>query len=302
LGFSTDEGVRGKFRWIRPWVNDYGHSIEGNLVASIPKQEASLIYKIPLADPLYDYLSIQTGYKMVNQNDTDTAEYIVSLNRHWRLENDWLRTLYLKYNYETGLQGQQDFTTQLILPGISFRRSRTRGGINATWGDKKLVFAEVSDNLWFSSDDLVKLYGQIKLLRSANGHQFLTYAEAGAIYADSIYNVPSSMRFFTGGDQSVRGYDYESIAPKDDQGYLRGGRYLTVASLEYRYPISENWKLALFTDAGTATDDFSEQISSSAGAGFVWASPVGPIRLYLAKPFTNQEISLAFHFIIGPEL
>ena len=42
LGYSTDEGVRGKFRWTRPWVNQYGHSIEGNLVASIPKQEASL--------------------------------------------------------------------------------------------------------------------------------------------------------------------------------------------------------------------------------------------------------------------
>ena len=302
LGFSTDEGVRGKFRWLRPWVNDQGHSIEANMVASIPKQEASLTYKIPLEDPLYDYVSIQTGYKLVNQNNTDTTQYLVSLNRHWRLSNNWLRTLFVKYDYESGVQGQQDFTTQLIVPGISFRRTRNRGGINAHWGDKKLVSLEVSNDLWFSSDDLVKGYGQTKLLRSYQGHQFVTYAELGAVYADSIYDVPSSMRFFTGGDQSVRGYNYESIAPKDEQGYLLGGLYLAVASLEYRFSISENWKLALFTDAGTATEDFSEDISSSARLGVVWTYPVGPISFYLAKPFTHNTDSLAFHFIIGPEL
>ena len=302
LGYSTDEGVRGKFRWVRPWVNDHGHSVEGNLVASIPTQEASLTYKIPLDDPLYDYLSIQTGYKMVNQNDTDTTQYLVGLNRHWRLSNKWLRTLFIKYDYEFGRQGQQDFTTQLIIPGISFSRTRNRGGINASWGDKQLLSLEASNEAWYSSDDLVKVYGHAKFLRSFNGHQFVAGSELGAIYTDSIYNVPSSMRFFTGGDQSVRGYDYESIAPTDNQGYLVGGLYLAVASLEYRFPVAENWKIALFADAGTATDDFSEDISTSAGLGAVWSSPVGPIRFYLAKPFTDPANSIAFHFMIGPEL
>ena len=64
LGYSTDEGIRGKFRWLRPWVNEYGHSVEANLVASIPKQEISFTYKMPLEDPLYNYLSVQAGYKM----------------------------------------------------------------------------------------------------------------------------------------------------------------------------------------------------------------------------------------------
>ena len=302
IGYSTDEELRGKFRWLRPWINNQGHSVEANIVASTYKQETSLTYKIPLADPLYDYASIQAGYKKVNQNDTDTNQYLVSLNRHRRLSNNWLRTLFIKYDYESGVQGQQEFSTQLVVPGISFKHTRSRGGVNAYWGDKRLVSLEASNKWWLSNSDLVKVYGKAKLLRSYQRHQFVTYAELGAINAGSIYDVPSSMRFFTGGDQSVRGYNYESIAPEDQQGFLLGGLYLAVASFEYRFPISENWKLALFSDAGTATDDFSEDISSSAGIGTVWSSPIGPIRFYLAKPFTSQTDSLAIHFIIGPEL
>ena len=302
LGYSTDQGVRGKFRWLRPWVNNYGHSIEGNIVASIPKQEASLIYKIPLEDPVYNYVSLQTGYKTVNQNDTDTNQYLLSLSRHWRLSNQWLRSLFIKYDYEYGMQGQQEFSTALVIPGISFRNTRIRGGVNAYWGDNKLISLEASNGWWLSDENLLKVYGRSKWLRSYHEQQFVTHIELGAIYADAIASVPSSMRFFTGGDQSIRGYQYESIAPIDEQGYLAGGRYLAVASLEYRFPVSQNWKIALFTDAGTATNDFSENIAQGAGVGAVWASPVGPIRMYLAKPFTGETSSLSLHFMIGPEL
>jgi len=292
IGFSTDEGIRGKFRWTRPWINQYGHSFETNITASIPKQEASATYKIPLEDPLYNFFSIQAGYKVLDQNDTDTQQSVVGFNRHWRLDNDWLRTVYIRFDNESGSQGQQEFDTSLILPGISFSRIRSKGGINIDWGDKLLVYSEFANENLFSSDDVVKIYGQSKIIRTYSGHQFLASAEAGAILSDSIYNVPSSMRFFTGGDQSIRGYDYEEIAPRDAEGYLIGGSYLATASVEYRFPIAQKWKLAAFTDLGTATDDFSEPLSIGTGLGVVWASPVGPIRFYVAALLPIQVMHL----------
>jgi len=302
IGFSTDEGIRGKFRWTRPWINQYGHSFETNITASIPKQEASATYKIPLEDPLYNFFSIQAGYKVLDQNDTDTQQSVVGFNRHWRLDNDWLRTVYIRFDNESGSQGQQEFDTSLILPGISFSRIRSKGGINIDWGDKLLVYSEFANENLFSSDDVVKIYGQSKIIRTYSGHQFLASAEAGAILSDSIYNVPSSMRFFTGGDQSIRGYDYEEIAPRDAEGYLIGGSYLATASVEYRFPIAQKWKLAAFTDLGTATDDFSEPLSIGTGLGVVWASPVGPIRFYVAAPLTDTGDAFKIHLMIGPEL
>lgn len=302
LGYSTDEGIRGKFRWTRPWVNSHGHSIETNLIASFEKQELSTTYKIPVVDPIYNYFSIQAGYKMLDQNDTDTEQYILSFNRHHKLNNDWLRTVYIRYDNESGIQGQQEFATELILPGISFSRTKSEGGININNGYKLLTYFEFANDKLFSSNDVIKIYGQAKTIQTYKGHQFVLSTELGAISAQSIYDVPSSMRFFTGGDQSIRGYGYEEIAPTDDSDYLVGGLYLTTASIEYRFPILENWKIALFSDAGTATDDFDEPLSVSAGTGIVWASPVGPIRLYGAFPFTETEDSFKIHFMIGPEL
>ncbi|MEL0629831.1 autotransporter assembly complex family protein [Psychromonas aquatilis] len=303
FGYSTDEGLRGKFRWSRPWINQYGHSIEANITGSVPKQEATLTYKIPLEDPLYNYFSIQAGYKMLDQNDTDTKQYVVGFNKHKRLDNDWLRTLYIRYDNESGVQGQQTFSTALILPGISFSRTRSRGGINIDWGDKQLFYFEFAEDSMLSTDDVIKVYGQTKWIRTYSGHQFVVSAEAGGIFADSIYNVPSSMRFFTGGDQSIRGFGFEEIAPRDSQDYLVGGKYLATASFEYRFPIAESWKFAVFSDAGTATDKFnSDELSMSAGAGVVWASPVGPIRFYVAKPLTDTDDAYKIHFMIGPEL
>lgn len=302
IGFSTDEGVRGKFRWTRPWINQYGHSFETNITASVPKQEASATYKIPLEDPLYNFFSIQGGYKVLDQNDTDTQQYVVGFNRHWRLDNDWLRTIYIRFDNESGTQGEQEFSTALILPGISFSRVRSKGGINIDWGDKQLVYFEFANESLLSTDDVVKIYGQSKIIRTYSGHQFVASAEAGAILSDSIYNVPSSMRFFTGGDQSIRGYDYEEIAPRDSSDDLIGGSYLATASVEYRFPIAQKWKIAAFTDLGTATDDFSEDLSIGTGLGVVWASPVGPIRFYVAAPLTDTGDDFKIHLMIGPEL
>jgi translocation and assembly module TamA len=305
IGVSTDEGIRGKFRWTRPWVNQYGHSIVGNVVASVPQQEASLAYNIPISDPLYHYYSIKTGYKFLDNNDTNTERYLFSVGRYKRLENNWLRNVFIRYDNESGVQGQQAFSTELIMPGISFSRTRLRGGLHPTWGDTQQYEVAVSHKSWLSSSNLFKVYGKAKFLRSYKKQQFFSTTAVGALYTDSIYNVPASLRFFAGGDQSIRGYSYESIAPEDAQGYLIGGKYLAVQSLEYRFPVAANWKLASFIDAGTATSTFSEPVSVGAGLGIVWSSPIGPVRFYVAAPVNNSDTTLnkwMVHFMIGPEL
>jgi len=305
IGVSTDEGIRGKFRWTRPWVNQYGHSIVGNVVGSVAKQEASLAYNIPISDPLYHYYSIKTGYKFVDDDDTNTEQYLFSVGRYKRLENTWLRNVFIRYDHETGVQGQQNFTTELIMPGISFSRTRLRGGLHPTWGDTQRYEIAGAHKSLFSTANLFKFYGKAKFLRSYNEQQFFSTTELGALYTDSIYNVPASMRFFAGGDQSIRGYSYESISPEDDDGYLIGGKYIAVQSLEYRFPVAANWKLATFIDAGTATSDFSEPISIGSGLGIVWSSPIGPVRFYVAAPVNNSDTSInkwMVHFMIGPEL
>ena len=58
---------------------------------------------------------------------------------------------------------------------------------------------------------------------------------------NSIENLPSSLRFFAGGDTSVRGYDYRSLGPQDENGDFIGGRHLIETSVETDFRFAENW-------------------------------------------------------------
>jgi translocation and assembly module TamA len=114
--------------------------------------------------------------------------------------------------------------------------------------------------------------------------------------------VPPSLRFFAGGDQSVRGYDYQSLAPEDRSGRRTGGRYLAAGSLEYQYGIAEQWRLASFVDRGNSFDSLDQpELKRAVGLGVRWISPVGPIRIDLARALDDGG-GLRLHFSMGPEL
>lgn len=302
-GVTTDIGPRMSFNWTRPWVNDYGHSLGTNFELSKPSQTIAAYYKVPVKDPNTDYWNFQLGYQRLDENDTESNKYTVSANRFSKTSGNWDRNAYVKYEIEDSTQGSQDLRTQLLLPGVTYTRTRVRGGLNAHWGDKQILGTEVASKYWGSDQDILKFYGQTKWLRSVTPkHRFLTRLELGAIAVDSIENVPATMRFFAGGDQSIRGFGYKSIAPRDDENKLVGGKYLAVASVEYSYPVKENWRIATFVDGGTATNDFSEEILYGTGVGAAWASPIGPIKIFVGTPINGDEDGIRIHFLMGPEL
>jgi len=99
----------------------------------------------------------------------------------------------------------------------------------------------------------------------------------------------------------VRGYDYETLAPEDDEGRLIGGEQLLTASLEAQRRVTGQWWAASFIDTGNAFSNWdSNGLKTGAGLGVRWISPVGPIRLDVAHPFDSQD-SFRIHFSIGPE-
>ena len=113
--------------------------------------------------------------------------------------------------------------------------------------------------------------------------------------------MPFNLRFFAGGDQSIRGFSYQSVAPYEND-VLLGGKYLATASVEYNYQFMPNWRLALFIDSGTATNDFSESWAIGAGFGFRYETPVGPVRLDHAWGLSKESKSTRLSIIIGPEI
>ncbi|WP_234398747.1 autotransporter assembly complex protein TamA [Pseudoalteromonas sp. T1lg88] len=303
-GYSTDLGPKVRFKWSRPWIGEDGHYLESNLNVSERQQDISLSYTIPVDDPIDDIWRFSLGYKLEDNIDTDIFSKTLTglVQRQWKIEDDWIRTVFIRREFEEFRIADEEKTTKMLLPGVSFARKRSKGGTTPYWGRQWLISTEVGADSLESSTDIVRVQLQYAWLETYwQRHLFFSRVNLGAMYVDSIRDVPVSLRFFAGGDQSIRGYKYESISPEVD-GAKVGGKYLVTGTLEYNYQFASNWRGALFVDAGTATNDFSEKLSVGVGFGVRYLTPVGPIRFdhawALASPGNTTRLSIT----VGPEL
>jgi translocation and assembly module TamA len=124
----------------------------------------------------------------------------------------------------------------------------------------------------------------------------LLRAELGMVVADSREGIPSSFVFRTGGDQTVRGYAFESLGVQKDNAVV-GGRYLAVGSVEYTHWVAENWGIAGFVDGGNAWDGGRFAPVFGFGAGARFRTPIGPVRADLAYGVETRKLRL--HFSVG---
>ncbi|WP_411062168.1 autotransporter assembly complex protein TamA [Vibrio chagasii] len=303
IGVSTDLGVKGTLKWKKPWVNEQGHSFNSSLSISKPEQTITATYKIPLDDVLNDYYQVKYGMKNLDNRDTKSLESNLALERYWRLDNGWQRTVFIRYLVENYEQGLQDDLAQFVLPGISFSRTRTRGGSMPMWGDKQTIMVEAGDDTLLSETKVVRFQGQTAWIRSiGNNHRGLTRLQFGGNFADEFEKLSPSLRFFAGGDNSIRGYGYESISPRDESGALTGAKFIATSSFEYQYRLVGNWWGAAFYDIGDAFNDTPEW-KHGTGVGVRWASPVGPVSLDFAWGLDAKKgDEFQLHFSLGPEL
>jgi translocation and assembly module TamA len=125
--------------------------------------------------------------------------------------------------------------------------------------------------------------------------------QAGATWQNEpLRELPPSLRFFAGGDQSVRGYGYQELGPRDSNDEVVGGKNLLVGSVELERALSENWGVAVFYDAGNAFDSFSDyRIFEGAGLGVRRYTPVGPVKVDLARQLGVPDPSYRLHVSIG---
>lgn len=124
--------------------------------------------------------------------------------------------------------------------------------------------------------------------------------ELGQVLAADRVTIPEKLLFRAGGDESVRGYAYESLGPTRD-GVEVGGRVLATGSIEIARPLARslpNYWGAVFIDAGQAAQSWSDYKPwLGYGVGLRWRSPIGPLRIDIAR---GQEIhAWRLHFSVG---
>lgn len=304
LGYGTDTGPRTRFRWERPLVNSAGHSFSVETTLSEPTQTLNGDYRIPLARPLDQYVDIPTEWERKLVEDTDSSLGKIGLFYNDRYSEDWRGRFGVNFEVESYQQGSEPRkNVQYLVPGTTFTELVLPEGVDPLSGHKTWLDARGSVPELGADTAFLRLSGGHKRLIGLGGSQLLVArVEVGSIATGDINQIPSSQRFFTGGDSTVRGFDYESLAPEDANGELIGGRYLNVASLDYSVKVLDSWRAAVFVDTGRAFNSDREPWHKAVGIGVRWLSPVGQIRVDLAFPIDEDERSFRLHIFMGPPL
>lgn len=125
----------------------------------------------------------------------------------------------------------------------------------------------------------------------------------GTLSGESVEDIPASLRFYTGGGGSVRGYKYQSLGPHDKNGDPLGGLSFTDVSLEARFKITESFGIVPFVDGGmvyeSSTPDWGRDLAWGVGLGFRYYTLIGPIRLDVATPLQDRDNNKAFQIYLS---
>lgn len=325
IGYGTDTGARVTARLDNNLINRDGYQAGVQTALSRISKNVTVYGSRPWRHPLNDKLQADLSYEeeVIDQGkgnfDLSTKTLHSSLSRNIRRDSGWNRTYSLRYRLdelETGVDVSElenlpiRFTSskpkqQAVLLGYGMSKTEADNIGSPSVGWRQYYSLEVGlDDAGSDTDMAIARAGVsgVYSFGDVGKHRIIGKLDSGYIWADDFYNVPYKLRFFAGGDQSIRGYDYESLSAMD-KGYLTGGQILAVASGEYSYEFKPGLRAAVFTDVGNAYDkDFDTETKVGAGVGIRWASPVGTVRVDVAAGVSETSIPIRLHLFIGSPL
>jgi translocation and assembly module TamA len=260
-------------------------------------------YRIPLEKPATDYLFF-TGEHKIEDTDTSYSESnTVSASNVFGLKS-WLRTTsvsYLKENYTVGGESNK---SNLVVPSINFlfdpEKERRPVLHHPRWHfdiNIKGSHTDLASDVSFAQG---KFFAELRY-QLTRQFTIVGRGDVGASLVDEFSNLPVSQRFFAGGDYSIRGFDYKSLGPKDENGEVVGGTHLLVGSIEAQFMVKPNWDLAVFYDSGNAYDKDQFEPEQGAGAGIGYKSLFGILRLYGATALSKSGNPWRLHIIVSAD-
>lgn len=309
---DTDIGVGVSAGLTRRWLNRSGHKLRLDTQLAQRLKSAAVTYTIPL--PGRDDRSYNVGISYLDQNTDTTQSKTMSLaaneTRRW---HGISRTLGLRMltgdftildpngNHDLDAHGN----TTLIYPELVLEHKHADNPLFVRRGYSLRLTASAGPGL-LSSTRFAQLRADARWIHALGRRQrVILRASLGATAVSDFDRLPPQLRFFAGGDRSIRGYPYQVIGPHNATGLVVGGRDLALYGAEYEYYFAHDWGMATFVDGGDAFSglrDFHNHIG--AGIGLRWRSPVGMVRLDLGTPVDDPHgrHGIQLHLVLGPDL
>jgi translocation and assembly module TamA len=300
---STDTGAGVHLGYQRRWLNRQAHKlqIDGDYAERL--QAASFSYRIPLPGRNERTLNFGTTYRdeTTDTSESQTLRRVANETRKW---HGFTRTLGFQLmggDFEIGSErGNSDI---LFAEGV-LSRHESDDPIFTRRGWSMLAGLRVAPHISTNDTSFVQLGAQTKWVRGlGETNRVITRGSVAAMTVDQFEELPPQLRFFAGGDRSIRGFDYQAIGSVNAAGDVIGGKYLVVGSAEFEHYFRPKWGGAIFVDAGDAFLESDFDLNIGVGAGLRWKSPIGVVRIDLAYPVqTEFDKSLRLHVVIGPDV
>ncbi len=303
VGFSTDTGPRFRMGRINTRRNGRGHQSSINLKLSPVVSELTFTYRLPYGDPRSEWLSFQTGIKHEDTETSSSDSLEFGVRRLVPLQGSWRHSQFVDFLLEDFTIGDEEGRSRLLMPGVDWTKLVADDTLRPSAGHRVSFELRGAGDSLGSDTSFVQAAVSAKWIWSLpNSARVLISGELGTTWVDNFNELPPSVRFFAGGDTSVRGYEYESLGPLNADGEVVGGSNLAVASMEYEHPVVPGWSVAVFVDSGNAFNGSDIDAKTGAGVGFRWQSPLGPIRVDVAKPLDGDDRGARLHISFGPDL
>lgn len=297
VGFSTNTGQRGQITYEDANLRGRGWRLRSALRLESKVQFLGGEILLPVNDRGYrDSVNAYTERSDISGQINNALG--IGARRTWG-GPQFERSLGLQYQREhTKIAGSADDNAQALVGNYSLTWRRVDDLISPTNGYFLNVQLGAAPTPLFTDTPFGRVYargtGYFPIGRSTTA---ILRGEAGFVGARERRGIPQAFLFRTGGDQSVRGYAFQTLGVREGDAVV-GGRYLAVASAELVQWITPKYGVAVFYDAGNASDVLHEfRFAQGYGVGARWKSPVGPLAADFA--YGKDERKTRFHFSLG---
>lgn len=295
VGYGTFTGPRLTAGILLRRVTDTGQSFDAQVKWSSVLTGVAAKYYIPGQHPLNEQWILGASYQAFSpKNGQSNSRSIMGgyayKSTHWQITAN---LNYMLERYSIFNTPQPAENSEVLYPNLNIGYIKADNPITPTNGKSlNLILQGASKNILSSTSFL---QGEVKgkyFYTPVSFAHLIFRADIGYTVVQDLNNLPLSLRYFAGGVTSVRGYPDSSIGP---------GKYLEVASVEYRNKLIGDLDGAVFYDTGLATNHIGDPLNKGIGVGLVYNSLVGPIKLYLARAISKHDRPYQVEFSIGPE-
>jgi translocation and assembly module TamA len=310
VSYGTDSGPGVRLGVERRYLNARGHKALAELDFAQRRKTLTLQYRIPAfawVDGWYT-ASLQAADEQTDYIDTRRIEFVASrsgqLNRfltataalhalreRWAYPDPSQATLAPAYQYATftfpSLRAENVDVDDRLYPRRGIGASvELRGGLKGAGSDAD--FAQLhAQGSWFKG--------------LGRDNRLIVRGEFGHTFTDSVLDLPPSLRFYAGGDRSIRGYNYREVGPRL-RNFGLGANNVITASTEFEHYFNAQWGGAVFVDSGSAFNGRVPDWHTGVGVGLRWRSPVGPVRLDIAHGLYHPDSQYEIYLNIGADL